>query len=86
MPAWRSQRVVATRGHDWTTDPWSDGVTEARGAGVGHQKSKTLNEPEGRVVLAGTDLASGPFHGWIEGALESGATAAARVTRLLAAG
>jgi monoamine oxidase len=45
-----------------------------------------LNEPEGRVVLAGTDLASGPFHGWIEGALESGATAAARVTRLLAAG
>ena len=76
-------KVVSSRAHDWNEDQWSDGVTEARGPGLLHQKGKILNEPEGRVVLAGTDLAHGPFHGWIEGALESGFAAADRVTKLL---
>jgi (S)-6-hydroxynicotine oxidase len=77
-------RVVSTRAHDWVDDPWSGGVTEARGAGLLHQRARTLDEPEGRIFLAGTDLAGGAFHGWIEGAIDSGRVVADRVSVLLA--
>jgi monoamine oxidase len=42
-----------------------------------------LQESEGRVAFAGSDLASG-WAGWIDGAIESGSRAAREVELILA--
>jgi monoamine oxidase len=76
-------RVRATGSHDWNADPWSRGgwMTEPPGWSTDGVLSK-LSAPQGRVVMAGSDVAP-QFAGWIAGAIASGATAATTALDLL---
>ena len=70
-------------GHDWIADPFSKGTWLAvppgwLSTGLFHQ----LEEPEGRLAFAGSDI-SLEGGGWIEGAVMSGGAAAERVAALL---
>jgi monoamine oxidase len=71
--------------HDWNADPWSSGTWLTAPA-----DPPDLFEPSrfglpGRVVLAGSDVATDEA-GWIEGAFRSGAAAASRAALILDGG
>jgi len=69
--------VVATDGHDWIGDPYSKGSWLAvPPTWFSDGTFEALREPEGRVLFAGSDIAA-EGAGWIEGAIASGAAAAA---------
>jgi monoamine oxidase len=77
-------RVLAVASHDWNADPWSRGgwMTEP----VGWASSgllERLARPHGRVIFAGSDIAS-HHAGWIACAIASGREAAAQSVRQLA--
>ena len=75
--------VVATDAHDWNADEFSQGTWMAYRPGQVMRFATALQEPEGRVTFAGSDLASG-WAGWIDGAIESGSRAAREVELILA--
>lgn len=77
--------VVATDAHDWNADPYSQGTWMAYRPGQVMRHASALQEPEGRIAFAGSDLASG-WCGWIDGAVESGHRAARQVVGLFLAG
>ena len=61
-------------------------VLKKRGHRPGMMRLQSgLAAPEGRVSFAGSDLSYG-WNGWMEGALETGARAAAETLRLLSDG
>lgn len=62
---------------DWTDDPFSLGCYTCFGPGQWAAAHDTLRRPHGRVVLAGEH--ADEFAGFMEGALRSGARAAARI-------
>jgi len=75
--------VVATDGHDWVADPYSKGTWLAVPPGwFADGTFERLEQPEGRVAFAGSDIAS-EGAGWIEGAIGSGIRAAATAQHLL---
>jgi monoamine oxidase len=75
--------VVTTDGHDWVGDPFSKGTWLATPPGwFGDGTFEALEEPEGRLAFAGSDIAA-EGAGWIEGAIGSGIAAAARTDALL---
>jgi len=75
--------VVTTDGHDWVRDPFSKGSWLATPTGwFGDGTFEALEEPEGRLAFAGSDIAA-EGAGWIEGAIGSGIAAAARTDALL---
>jgi monoamine oxidase len=75
--------IVAFGWHDWSADPYSRGTWCALPPGwLTDGTFAALEEPEGRLAFAGGDLAPDGI-GWIEGALTSGARAAARLSDLL---
>ncbi|MGY1604707.1 flavin monoamine oxidase family protein [Geodermatophilus sp. SYSU D00815] len=67
--------------HDWWTDEFSRGTWSMFRPGQ-HAALPALQAPEGRVVLAGGDVASG-WNGTMDGAIESGLRAARTVAGLL---
>ena len=69
-------RVLATDTHDWAADPWSKGTWMVLAAGHARALARRVEPPEGRVAFAGADVAV-RWIGWLDGALESGARAAA---------
>ena len=73
--------VVATDAHDWNTDEFSQGTWMAYRPGQVMKYASALQQPEGRLAFAGSDLASG-WSGWIDGAVESGHRAAGHVLRI----
>ena len=75
--------VVDVAYHDWVADPLSGETWPMQRAGR-LTALPELQRPEGRVLLAGSDYASG-WAGFIDGAIESGLGAARTVERLLAA-
>jgi monoamine oxidase len=78
-------RVLAATWHDWAHDPWSRGgwMTEPpRWATTG--VLDLLARPHGRVIMAGSDVAS-EYPGWIAGAIASGRAAALELGQRLAA-
>lgn len=77
------EAVGASVSHDWSRDPWAGGsyITFAPGQLTRH--APALNRPHGRVAFAAAERSSWPNS--IEGALESGEAAAARVRGLLGA-
>jgi monoamine oxidase len=75
-------RLVACYGHDWINDPYSKGTWAAWRPGTITGHLSQMREPEGRLAFATSDIAKF-FAGWLEGALESGTTAAATVGVLL---
>jgi monoamine oxidase len=76
-------RVLACDAHDWNRDPFIMGTMRYDPVGHAFDFLCAMNEPEGRVVFAGTDVDSGVWRTWMEGALNSGRTAAEHVQALL---
>ena len=74
--------VVDVFGHDWTRDEFSRGTWAAHRPGQISRYLTELQRPEGRVVLAGADIADG-WSGFIDGAIESGLSAARVVGNIL---
>ena len=76
-------QLEAVAAHDWWTDEFSRGTWSVFRPGQLTGALTTLQASHGRVVFAGADVASG-WNGFLDGAIESGLTAARSVTRLLA--
>jgi monoamine oxidase len=74
--------VVAVDGHDWNADEFAKGTWMAFRPGQLTRLHSELLSPHGRVIFAGSDVALS-WPGWIEGAIESGASAAKRAAELL---
>ena len=64
-------RVQAATSHDWLADEFSRGTWAIHRPGWFEHHHAEMRRPEGRVLLAGSDLANG-WSGFIDGAIESG--------------
>jgi monoamine oxidase len=75
--------VLDATAHDWLADEFSRGTWAIHRPGWYEHHHAAMRRPEGRLILAGSDLANG-WAGFIDGAIESGlqagAWAAAAVT------
>ena len=69
--------------HDWLSDEFSQGTWAIHRPGWYTLYHEEMRRPEGRVLLAGSDLANG-WSGFIDGAIESGLQAGALMPRLIA--
>lgn len=67
--------VIEVAGHDWTSDPLSGETWPMHRAGYLKTGLPAMRTPHGRIVFAGSDFADG-WGGFIDGAIESGLTAA----------
>jgi pseudooxynicotine oxidase len=68
--------VVDATAHDWLADEFARGTWAIHRPGWYSRHHAEMRRPEGRVVLAGSDLADG-WAGFIDGAIESGLRAGA---------
>jgi len=69
--------------HNWNQEPWSGGAfTSFLTPGAWTTYGHTWQAPHGRVVWAGTEVAS-RWPGYFEGAIEAGLSAADQVRKLL---
>jgi pseudooxynicotine oxidase len=73
--------VLEATAHDWLGDEFSRGTWAIHRPGWYEHHHAAMQEPEGRVVLAGSDIANG-WAGFIDGAIESGLGAGARAAEL----
>ncbi len=67
MPGYRAVDATA---HDWLADEFSRGTWAIHRPGWYEHHHAAMRRPEGRVLLAGSDLANG-WAGFIDGAIES---------------
>ena len=74
--------ITTSHGHDWVADEFARGTWSMYRPGQLSGALRALQEPEGRLVLAGSDVASG-WNGFIDGAIESGIRAAQVTLRSL---
>jgi monoamine oxidase len=63
--------VVEVDSHDWLADPLFEGTWRVDRAGEALDFLAAMNEPEDRLVFAGTDVDDSVWRTWIEGALSS---------------
>ena len=77
---WPGLEIVGVHGHDWLADPFSRGTWAAHRPGWYLDHHRALQQPEGRIVFAGGDIAEG-WAGFIDGAIESGLAAARAAMR-----
>jgi monoamine oxidase len=75
--------VLKVDGHDWLADPYAKGTWCSSPAGLLSKYASALEASEGRLAFAGSDIAHA-FRGWMEGAVRTGATAASRLSAILA--
>jgi len=75
--------VIEATAHDWLADPFSRGTWAIHRPGWYEHFHAAMQQPEGRVVLAGGDIANG-WAGFMDGAIESGLRAGAVAARLSA--
>ncbi|MFI7579792.1 FAD-dependent oxidoreductase [Kocuria kalidii] len=75
--------VLEVTGHNWVADEYAGETWPMHYAGHLTECFEDLQRPDGRVFLAGADYATG-WGGFIDGAIESGLTAARRIQKLLA--
>jgi monoamine oxidase len=68
--------LIAWDWHDWNADPWARGTWATATVGAPDLLTPDHFRPHGRISFATSDVASSE-PGWIEGALVSGAEAAA---------
>jgi monoamine oxidase len=73
--------VLGATAHDWLADEFSRGTWAIHRPGWYEHHHAPMREPEGRVMLAGSDLAEG-WAGFIDGAIESGLRAGAWAARV----
>jgi monoamine oxidase len=64
------EQVEGTASKSWIEDPWARGAGAEFGAGQLSKHYAAIRAAEGRLYFAG-DYTS-PWHGWMNGALESG--------------
>jgi monoamine oxidase len=76
--------ALEARAHDWVADEYAKGTWAIHRPGWYTTYHAEMRRPEGRVVLAGSDLANG-WAGFMDGAIESGLTAAGAALACLAA-
>lgn len=67
--------------HDWMNDPLAKGVWSCWGSGCMTKYQQELQKPHGNIFFASADWADG-WRGFVDGALESGQTAAKDVASL----
>jgi len=75
--------VLAVDVHDWNSDPLFDGTYRVDRPGEAYDFLREMNQPEGPVVFAGTDIDDSVWRVWIEGAINSGHRAADNVSSIL---
>jgi monoamine oxidase len=75
-------RVDEVSGHNWCTDEYARGTWSSFRPGQ-LAELPVLQAPHGRIVFAGSDIANG-WNGFMDGAIESGLTAARSIARVLA--
>ncbi|WP_405956830.1 flavin monoamine oxidase family protein [Streptomyces phaeochromogenes] len=75
--------VLAVDAHDWNADPLFDGTYRIDPPGQAYDFLRVMNEPQDRIVFAGTDLDDSVWRIWIEGAVNSGHRAADGVSVIL---
>jgi pseudooxynicotine dehydrogenase len=68
--------LLGATAHDWLADEFSRGTWAIHRPGWYEHHLAAMQRPEGRLLLAGSDLASG-WSGFIDGAIESGLRAGA---------
>lgn len=74
--------VLGATLHDWLADEFSRGTWAIHRPGWYTGYHREMQRPEGRVLLAGSDLANG-WSGFMDGAIESGLRAGAGALRLV---
>jgi pseudooxynicotine oxidase len=74
--------ALAATAHDWFGDEFSRGTWAIHRPGWYAKYHAEMQRPEGRVLLAGSDLANG-WAGFMDGAIESGLRAGVAALRLL---
>jgi len=73
--------LVAATAHDWLTYEYARGTWAIHPPGWYVRHHAEMRRPEGRVLLAGSDIANG-WSGFIDGAIESGLETGARAAAL----
>jgi hypothetical protein len=74
--------LIAATAHDWLGDEYARGTWAIHRPGWYTRHHAEMRRPEGRVLLAGSDLANG-WSGFVDGAIESGLEAGARAVALV---
>jgi monoamine oxidase len=74
--------LIAATAHDWLADEYARGTWAIHRPGWYTRHHAEMRRPEGRILLAGSDLANG-WSGFIDGAIESGLEAGARAAALV---
>jgi monoamine oxidase len=74
--------LVDATWHDWLGDEYACGTWAIHRPGWYTRHHAEMRRPEGRILLAGSDIANG-WSGFIDGAIESGLEAGARAARLV---
>ena len=74
-------KLLGATTHDWVADEYAQGTWAIHRPGWYTRHHAEMRRPEGRVILAGSDLANG-WSGFIDGAIESGLEAGARAAAL----
>jgi monoamine oxidase len=69
-----SDSILNTHVHAWSQEPWSRAAFAAPTSSQNSELASYIGQAEGRVHFAGEHASN--FHGWIQGALESGIRAA----------
>jgi len=77
LPGYEALEATA---HDWLADELAGGTWAIHRPGWYTTHHAEMQRPEGRVLLAGSDLANG-WSGFIDGAIESGLRAGAWAAR-----
>jgi monoamine oxidase len=75
--------VLAVDAHDWCADPLFRGGYRVDPPGQALEFIRAMNQPEGRVAFAGTDLDDSVWRNWIDGAINSGQAAADKVSEIM---
>ncbi len=70
------RRVLDATAHDWLGDEFSRGTWAIHRPGWYGRHHREMRRPEGRLLIAGSDVANG-WSGFIDGAIESGLWAGA---------
>jgi monoamine oxidase len=78
LPGYRALDATA---HDWLADEFAQGTWAIHRPGWYSDHHAEMGRPEGRLVLAGGDIADG-WAGFMDGAIESGLRAGRLATRL----
>ncbi|MER6195715.1 NAD(P)/FAD-dependent oxidoreductase [Streptomyces cyaneofuscatus] len=74
--------VVSVKVQHWGKDPYAQGGWAVRRPGLLTGSLRSVQRPRGRLAFAGGDIAVG-WHGFMDGAIETGFTAAGQVREIL---